>query len=142
MAAARHLRRRMPQEREDAQLLRECRSRLVYMHGTVHNEQCTYACGEREDLAVQIFCYSYHFYYGTIAPRVGRAAVYAEAVRSPTVLCPSVRPLYCAHSVLCALSICLAACLSVCLSLGQGVPADGCGMRRRRRYSGDGGGGE
>ena len=73
MAAARHLRRRMPQEREDAQLLRECRPRLVYMHGTVHNEQCTYACGEREDLAVQIFCYSYHFYYGTIAPRVGLA---------------------------------------------------------------------
>ena len=71
-----------------------------------------------------------------VAPRVGRAAVYAEAVRSPTVLCPSVLTLYC------ALSICLPACLSVCLSLGQGVPADGCGMRRRRRYSGDGGGGE
>ena len=37
VAAARHLRRRMPQEREDAQLLRECRTRLVYMHGTVNN---------------------------------------------------------------------------------------------------------
>jgi len=122
MAAARHLRRRMPQEREDAQLLRECRPRLVYMHGTVHNEQCTYACGEREDLAVQIFCYSYHFYYGTIAPRVGRAAVYAEAVCSPTtVLCPSVLMVYCAPSI----------CLPpVCLSLGQGrrrLMVAGCG---------------
>ena len=66
LAAARHLRRRVPQEREDAQLLRECRTRLVYMHGTVRDEQCTHACGEREDVAVQIFCYSYHFYYGTI----------------------------------------------------------------------------
>ena len=47
-----------------------------------------------------------------VAPRVGRAAVYAEAVRSPTVLCPSVLTLCC------ALSICLPACLSVCLSLG------------------------
>ena len=40
-----------------------------------------------------------------VAPRVGRAAVYAEAVCSPTtVLCPSVLSLYC------ALSICLPAC--------------------------------
>ena len=71
------------------------------------------------------------------AAGIGRAAVYAEAVCSPTtVLCPSVLSLYC------ALSICLPACLSVCLSLGQGAPADGCGVRRRRRYSGDGGGGE
>lgn len=25
-----------------------------------------YRCGKREDLAVQIFFYSYHFYYGTV----------------------------------------------------------------------------
>ena len=68
-----------------------------------------------------------------VAPRVGRAAVYAEAVCSPTtVLCPS---------VVCT-ALCPSACLPVCLSLGQGAPADGCGVRRRRRYSGDGGGGE
>ena len=43
-----------------------------------------------------------------VAPRVGRAAVYAEAVCSPTtVLCPSVLSLYC------ALSFCLPACLLV-----------------------------
>ena len=70
-----------------------------------------------------------------VAPRVGRAAVYAEAVCSPTTaLCPPVLSLYCALST--------SACLPVCLSLGQGAPADGCGVRRRRRYGGDGGGGE
>ena len=49
-----------------------------------------------------------------VAPRVGRAAVYAEAVRSPTVLCPSVLTLYC------ALSICLPACLLVSRAGGAG----------------------
>ena len=52
-----------------------------------------------------------------VAPRVGRAAVYAEAVRSPTVLCPSVRPLYCAHSVL--RSVHLPGCLPVCLLVSR-----------------------
>ena len=50
-----------------------------------------------------------------VAPRVGRAAVYAEAVCSPTtVLCPSVLSLYC------ALSICLPACLLVSRAGGAG----------------------
>ena len=50
-----------------------------------------------------------------VAPRVGRAAVYAEAVCSPTtVLCPSVLSLYC------ALSICLPACLPVSRAGGAG----------------------
>ena len=50
-----------------------------------------------------------------VAPRVGRAAVYAEAVCSPTtVLCPSALSLYC------ALSICLPACLLVSRAGGSG----------------------
>ena len=50
-----------------------------------------------------------------VAPRVGRAAVYAEAVCSPTtVLCPSVLSLYC------ALSFCLPACLLVSRAGGSG----------------------
>ena len=54
-----------------------------------------------------------------VAPRVGRAAVYAEAVCSPTtVLCPSVLSLYCA--LYCALSICLPACLLVSRAGGAG----------------------
>ena len=50
-----------------------------------------------------------------VAPRVGRAAVYAEAVCSPTtVLCPSVLMVYCAPS------ICLPACLLVSRAGGAG----------------------
>ena len=50
-----------------------------------------------------------------VAPRVGRAAVYAEAVCSPTTaLCPPVLSLYC------ALSICLPACLLVSRAGGAG----------------------
>ena len=55
-----------------------------------------------------------------VAPRVGRAAVYAEAVCSPTtVLCPSVAVLRSVH---------LPACLSACLSgRGRRLTVAGCG---------------